>query len=95
VASLAVFLASDDASFINGEDVVIDGGQIRGPPLLRSQSFCERLPRAIRIELQFSIAALAHCICPTLSFSSRQISQIRQLAIVDAKTAEPDLVEIA
>ena len=30
VASLALFLAGDDSSFINGEDVVIDGGQIRG-----------------------------------------------------------------
>jgi NAD(P)-dependent dehydrogenase (short-subunit alcohol dehydrogenase family) len=30
VAGVALFLASDDGSFINGEDIVVDGGQIRG-----------------------------------------------------------------
>jgi 3-oxoacyl-[acyl-carrier protein] reductase len=28
VASVFAFLASDDASFINGEAIVIDGGQL-------------------------------------------------------------------
>ena len=30
IANASVFLASDEASFINGEDIVIDGGMIWG-----------------------------------------------------------------
>jgi NAD(P)-dependent dehydrogenase (short-subunit alcohol dehydrogenase family) len=30
IAACAVFLATDEASFINGEDIVIDGGLVGG-----------------------------------------------------------------
>jgi NAD(P)-dependent dehydrogenase (short-subunit alcohol dehydrogenase family) len=33
VAALALFLASDEASFITGAQMVIDGGQLAGPSL--------------------------------------------------------------
>jgi NAD(P)-dependent dehydrogenase (short-subunit alcohol dehydrogenase family) len=40
IASLAIYLASDESTFVTGQDFVIDGGLLSGRPLdLASQSF--------------------------------------------------------
>ena len=49
VASAAVFLASDESSFITGHDIVVDGGQIAGRFWTAQQEGLDRMRQAFGI----------------------------------------------
>jgi NAD(P)-dependent dehydrogenase (short-subunit alcohol dehydrogenase family) len=46
VAAAAVFLASDESTFINGHDLVVDGGLMAGKPWSEQQALLQRLRAA-------------------------------------------------
>jgi NAD(P)-dependent dehydrogenase (short-subunit alcohol dehydrogenase family) len=43
IAQCACWLASDRSSFVNGEDVVVDGGMIRGRPFSPHQESLQQI----------------------------------------------------
>lgn len=50
IARAAVFLASDDSTFINGSDLLVDGGMTSGQPFSPQQESLKQLSKALGVD---------------------------------------------